>query len=155
MATGLDFHILQMKIINFGNTSFLEIVKGNNDDCDIIVAVHVDDLLCVGGRSDLEWLRQKMEAKYEIKCNIIGPDADQDRCGSYLGRNLVMCKNGVTWEPDAKHVDQLLQENGMTDCKPASTPYITEKKLIDKPTSDNREPMSKKRQEIIEVRLPE
>ena len=44
----------------------------------------------------------------------------------FLGRTIRRTSEGFTWEADEKHVRLLLEENGMSSCKPLSTPMCRE-----------------------------
>ncbi len=88
----------------------------------IEVIVHVDDLLCVGGETDLQNLYQDLRKRYEMKCNIIGPGPHQPKEGEYLGRRIRFEEEGISVSADPKHVDTLLNDYGMIDCRPCSTP---------------------------------
>ena len=58
----------------------------------IIVAVHVDDLLCTGLEEQLEWLSQCLQKSYELKTQFLGPGHDHEV--SYLNRTLSWNENG-------------------------------------------------------------
>ena len=89
---------------------------------DTIVVVHVDDFLCSGVVEDLQWLYESLAAKYELKQKIL------DKCErdsiKYLGRTVTwnMNKSQFEIEGDIKHVNLMLDEWGMNNCKEVDTP---------------------------------
>ena len=43
---------------------------------DILLCVHVDDLLCTGVRDDLMWLKKQLLKNYELETLLMGDDDD-------------------------------------------------------------------------------
>ena len=68
---------------------------------------HVDDLLIGGTPEDLQWVRESLEMKYDIK----GMDIDSAKGGlKFLGRRIERRRDGFLWSADPKHRDILLDE---------------------------------------------
>lgn len=40
----------------------------------VMCLVHGDDFVCVGGSSDLEWVKEKLKKRLEIKTSTVGTD---------------------------------------------------------------------------------
>ena len=89
---------------------------------DILVYVHVDDLLCTGLRDDLMWLKKQLLKEYELETLLSGDDDDMVKKAVYLGRTLEWGENGLSLRPDRRHVRSLLREFGMENCRSISTP---------------------------------
>ena len=89
-------------------------------DRKMIVVVHVDDFLCIGGESDLEWLYQKVSENFEVSRKIIGEGHDAE--GSYLNRIIRWSGHGYEMEGDPKHAAKLSREWGMDQCAGVDTP---------------------------------
>jgi hypothetical protein len=89
---------------------------------DIRVVTHVDDLLVAGELADLEWLRDEMKKKYELKVQIAGWDHGDGKELSFLGRTIKLSPEGVTMEGDGRNVKRLLEEWNMQLCSAVSTP---------------------------------
>ena len=83
---------------------------------------HVDELLILGSRNILERFWEDFPNVYDVK----GEFLEEGKTITYLGRTLGRDKQGYYWHGDTKHADILLQEAGMSDCKPAETPFWTE-----------------------------
>ena len=49
---------------------------------DILLCVHVDDLLCTGVRDDLLWLKLKLLKEYELETKLMGDD-DMEKTAVY------------------------------------------------------------------------
>ena len=48
---------------------------------DILLCVHVDDLLCTGVRDDLLWLKLQLLKEYELETKLMGDDDDMENDG--------------------------------------------------------------------------
>ena len=92
----------------------------------LYIVSHVDDFLCVGSTEDLEWFRESLASKFEIKSKMLGSTGGQL---SFLGRTIRSTDNGIEFEADQKHVRVLLQEWGMENCNPCDTPLGEEAKI--------------------------
>ena len=93
-----------------------------HDTRDILLCVHVDDLLCTGVRDDLLWLKLQLLKEYELETKLMGDDDDMEKTAVYLGRTLAWSEDGLGVRPDRRHVRSLLREMGMETCRSVSTP---------------------------------
>ena len=91
----------------------------------VTAVVHVDDFLLCGPRWALDEARRGIEAQYEIKSQVIGPDGDEAREGRFLGRCIRWTNEGLQYEADPKHAQTLLTVTDMVGCKPLNTPGIS------------------------------
>ena len=90
---------------------------------DIALVSHVDDLLIGGTSEDLVWVRQSIEKKYDIK----GTDIENAKDGlKFLGRRIERQEYGYVWSAVPKHREILLDEWGLVNANPVSTPVATE-----------------------------
>ena len=89
---------------------------------DILLCVHVDDLLCTGVRNDLLWLKLQLLKEYELETKLMGDDDDMEQTALYLVRTLEWSEDGLGVRPDRRHVRSLLRELGMENCRSVSTP---------------------------------
>ena len=55
---------------------------------DILLCVHVDDVLCTGSRDDLMWLKKQLMKEHELETVLVGEDDDMEKKAVYLGRTL-------------------------------------------------------------------
>ena len=83
------------------------------------VVSHVDDFLCIGRVGELEWFRDNLKRRYEIKSQILNAGSPTV---SFLGRRITWTDQGLEVEADPKHVDILLKEWKMEECKACDTP---------------------------------
>ena len=88
----------------------------------ILLCVHVDDLLCTGGRDDLLWLKSQLLREYELETKLMGDDDDMEKKAVYLGRTLEWSEDGLGVRPDRRHVRSLLRELFMETYRSVSTP---------------------------------
>ena len=90
---------------------------------DIALVSHVDDLLIGGTSEDLVWSRKSIGKKYAIK----GTDIENAKDGlKFLGRRIGRRGHGYVWSADPKHREILLDEWGLVNANPVSTPVATE-----------------------------
>ena len=72
---------------------------------------------------------------YTLKAKITGPERTDETETEFLGRSIRWTSEGIIWEADEKHVENLLQEHGMTMANPVGTP-ITPDIYVDKGPGD-------------------
>ena len=65
---------------------------------DILLRVHVDDLLC----NDLLRLKLQLLKEYELETKLIGDDDDMEKTAVYLGRTLEWREDGLGVRPDRR-----------------------------------------------------
>ena len=88
------------------------------------VAVHGDDFTVVGPADSLKWLQRKMSDRYETKSEFLGPDSGMEKEIRVLNRTLHWQDAGITYEPDQRHADLIIQEMGISKGKAVGTPII-------------------------------
>ena len=62
---------------------------------DILLCMHVDDLLCTGLRDSLMWLKKQLLGEYELETMLMGEDDDVEKKAVYLGRTLEWSEKGL------------------------------------------------------------
>lgn len=92
----------------------------------IYLTVHGDDFTITGSEKDLSWLRMLMTTRYEIKSEMLGPEAHMSQEIRVLNRIIRWTPSGVEYEPDQRHAEVLIQAMGMLGAKPVATPGVTE-----------------------------
>ena len=95
-----------MKEMHFEECKVTNVVYTHRER-DLRVVAHVDDFLLSGAVEDLQWFRDQMMKKYELKVQIIGWDRDDEKELSFLGRVIRATPTGVEIEGDDKHVELL------------------------------------------------
>ena len=90
---------------------------------EMAITVHGDDFTCSGTEENLMWLEARMKAKFEIKCEILGPSLERHKQEiRILNRVLTWTADGIVYEPDQRHAEIVMRELGLEDAKPVSTP---------------------------------
>ena len=77
---------------------------------EITMTVHGDDFAVVGESQQLNWLKEKMKGKYDIKMEILGPEPGQDTEVKILSRVIRWTEEGLEYEADQRHADLLVKE---------------------------------------------
>ena len=94
---------------------------------DIWALVHGDDFLSSGSPEDLVWMKQQLEAQYEIKSVIIGEAPELEKSVKFLNRTIKWHPGiGVSCEADTKHAQTIIKETGAEKKSAVSTPMVKE-----------------------------
>ena len=88
--------------------------------------IHGDDFVVVGLPQNLKWMQERLERKYELTVEVLGPDAGQQKEVRVLNRILRWTPNGVEYEADPRHAEIILQQLNISECKPVATPGTRE-----------------------------
>ena len=94
----------------------------------ISMTVHGDDFTATGPETALEWLKQSMEVKYEIKSETLGPEKYMSQEIRVLNRILRWGDHGVEYEPDQRHAEMIIQDMQVAGGKSVNTPIMNEDK---------------------------
>ena len=89
---------------------------------DITCIVHGDDFTSCGPEWAIEWFKHKITNKCESKHDVLGPAAKHSRSTRVLNRVVEWTSDGVRYEADQRHADIVVDELGLNDSKPVSTP---------------------------------
>ena len=90
---------------------------------DIRVVVHGDDFIVEGFEDDLRWVERLLAAKYIVKMRgIMGPDAADTKVIDVLNRILEWREDEFRYEADPRHVEIMLRDMGLEECKAATLP---------------------------------
>lgn len=82
-----------------------------------LCAPHGDDYVSVGQDGDLKWLKGVLGKKCGIKTQVLGPGRIR-----FLNRVLAWPDEGAEYEADPRHAEIVVQEIGLIEAKPVSTP---------------------------------
>jgi len=93
---------------------------------ELMLTVHGDDFTVTGPTSALQWFKGKMQTRYEIKTNVLGPDAGMQREIQVLNRTLGWGKSGITYEADQRHAEIIIQELCLKTGNAVVTPSVPE-----------------------------
>ena len=88
--------------------------------------VHRDDFTFAGRDEELSKCTTMMSNEYDIKVRgKLGPDKDDDKAVTILNRYVTWTKDGIIYEADPRHVEMFVNELGLHEAKPSSTPGST------------------------------
>ncbi len=81
---------------------------------DITTAVYGDDFTSAGRKSQLDWSRGAMEAKYELnELARMGPGPNDDKKAKILNRVIMWASAGLEYEADLRQLAKLLRDLGI------------------------------------------
>ena len=95
-----------------------------NDELKAAAAVHGDDVTISARRTDAEWIKRQFEAKYEIKSQHVGQDADLAKEASILNRKVKWTSEGVQIEADPRHAAEVIRALGLEKANSVVTPMM-------------------------------
>ena len=80
----------------------------------VLCLVHGDDFFSVGDAGQLQWLKERLKGRFEIKTSTVGLREDKGEVREARILNRVIRVSGSGWEYDAdqRHADLIIQETG-------------------------------------------
>ena len=90
------------------------------------MTVHGDDFTVVASAKQIAWLGEEMKKRYELKMEVLGPNAGQTEEVRVLNRIIRWTRTGLEYEPDQRHAERIISELELETCKSASTPRVQE-----------------------------
>ena len=89
--------------------------------------VHGDDYVSIGIAKNLEWMKQQLEARYQVKTQTLGPDEGQSKEVKIFNRIVTWCSSeGFIYEEDPRHIELIIEQLNIKDAKPVTTPGTKE-----------------------------
>ena len=89
--------------------------------------VYGDDFVTVGDRADCNWLKGKLESRFEIKSQIVGFGEDEAREERILIRVIRATGRGWEMEADQRHADIIIDQLNLKAANGDKTPCEEEK----------------------------
>ena len=90
---------------------------------EIRVVVHGDDFTFLGWREQLNWVRAEMMKRYEIKSELMGPAAGDNKSVRILNRVLLWKEAGLELEADQRHAELIIKYVRLdSKAKPVGSP---------------------------------
>ena len=74
------------------------------------VLVHVDDFMCLGSEGALKRLEAGIKKRFEVKVKILGPDPQDLKEGTFLGRKIKWTKDGIEYSGDEQLITKMIEE---------------------------------------------
>jgi hypothetical protein len=93
------------------------------------IVVHGDDFTVLGHARELDWFRQKIKERYEVKIRArIGSEIKDDKSVRILNRIVTWNENGIDYESDQRHAEIIVKELGLKpdNVKSVVTPGVKE-----------------------------
>ena len=85
------------------------------------IYVHGDDYVSIGSPEALTWMHAKLESKYQVKTQLLGPGHEQQL---KIFNRIVTWHNhrGITYEADPRHAELVIEQLGLQKASTVSTP---------------------------------
>jgi hypothetical protein len=96
-----------------------------NPESGVRVVVHGDDFTFIGRDKELREVKELMETWYSLKVRgVLGPEAEDDKKITILGRELRWSECGLEYEADRRHATMIIEAMGLDErSKGLSCPY--------------------------------
>ena len=90
----------------------------------LILVVHGDDFTISGQDADLDWFRERIKEKFDVKFRgRLGPGEGDDKCIRSLNRVVEWSESGITYEADQRHAEIVVTQLGLENSvKTLTTP---------------------------------
>ena len=105
-------------------------VAGESNPCifyhkvkDISVVVHGDDFTVSGPERSLEWLKDFLKARWDVKATTLRQESHQAKEVRVLNRSIGWAAQGIEYEADPRHRQVIIRELGLEGCTPVTTPF--------------------------------
>ena len=88
--------------------------------------IHGDDLLTVGSEKELAWFDTMVNKHFSVKeATVLGEGPKHVLRANFLNRTIELVRGkGFTYTPNARHIDEVVEELGLTTAKPVAAPAI-------------------------------
>ena len=115
-----------------------------NLEKDVQCVVHGDVFPYSACGGDIPWVISMMESRYEIKVRgVLGPEAKDDKQIRILNKCVEWSKDGITFEVDPKHSENIARERELLD-KSSVVQCPGTKEKVDANTEED-EPLSQEK----------
>ena len=99
---------------------------------DLSTVVHGDDFLSEGPADSLTKMNLALKQNFQVKTEVIGPDPGQQREARVLNRVICWEETGITWEPDPRHAEIMIELMGLKGARPLKITGFKEEKKTDR-----------------------
>ena len=94
--------------------------------------VHGDDFLAEGPIESLQRMNAEFKKSFQVKTESIGPDPGQQLEAWVLNRVIRWEETGITWEPDPRHAEIMIEQMGLKGGRSLKIPGVKEEKKTDR-----------------------
>ena len=82
----------------------------------IRAVIHGDDFTLLGNSVALDWFRDKIQGKFEVKFRgRLGPDNGDNKSVRILNRIVTWTNEGIRYEADQRHAELIIRHMGLSD----------------------------------------
>ena len=92
---------------------------------DLITIVHGDDYMTVGTMEGCNWLRGKLEGRFDMKTKFVGHQPQCQKEVKILDRVIRATEEGYEYEADQRHGEIIVAEIGLASARGVKTPVGT------------------------------
>ena len=64
----------------------------------------------MGPKRELAKLRKELEARYDLKTQVLGPDPEEEKEVKMLNRIIQWTDEGISYEPDPRHGEIMIEQ---------------------------------------------
>jgi len=98
----------------------------NHQSKKLRVVVYGDDFTVLAKAKELDWFRDMIKSRFEVKFRArLGPGEQDDKSVRILNRIVEWTKEGIRYESDQRHVDIMIKQMGLDkQSKTLTTPVL-------------------------------
>jgi len=112
-----------------------------NKDRDLRAVVHGDDFTVLGWESELNWFKDRIQERFEVKHRgRLGGDEGDVKSIRILNRIVTWKPDMIIYEPDQRHAEIIIRQMGLQNANSVSTPGV---KVSGKPNAELDKPLNK------------
>ena len=84
-------------------------------DREVRVVVHGDDFTILGREVQLDWFREEIAKRFEVKFRArLGPGKNDDKAVRLLNRVIEWTETGIQYEADQRHAELIIKDMGLS-----------------------------------------
>lgn len=81
---------------------------------DVRVVIHGDDFTILGSEVELDWFRDRIVEKFEVRSRArLGPEDNDDKAVRLLNRVIEWTPEGIRYESDQRHTELIMRDLGL------------------------------------------
>ena len=97
---------------------------------DIWLLVHGDDFVAVARQAMRDYTKQILSDAYEVKVDVAGPEPNGPNKIKILERIVTLTPDGMQYEPDPGHIEQIIYELGLGESNGVATPGVRDETTV-------------------------
>ena len=87
----------------------------HHEERDVRIVVHGDDFTVLGPETQLNWFREEIKRRFEVKFRgRLGPEDKDEKAIRILNRVVTWTTEGIEYEADQRHAEIIIEHLGLS-----------------------------------------